>query len=171
MKLTVGILLAAALVLSPGGAGAEGTSDLTLFSISKSENRNQVVYVVRVDEACHPSGPAPVHAFWQNLEQGPTNTSPLLWIEQPAYGLASQQVETDGQVRIRLRPLPERPILVRTERNGDACVARAAATVSATPVTLYNIHAKLKRIFGIESVTLSGRQVDSGAIVHETLKP
>jgi hypothetical protein len=171
MKLTVGIFLAAALVLASGGADAEGTSDLTLFSISKSENRNQVVYAIRVDAACRPAGPAPVHAYWQNFEQGPTNTSPLLWIEQPAYGMASQQVESDGQVRIRLRPLPERPIVVRTERSGDACLARAATTVSATAVILYNIHAKLKRLFGIESVTLSGRQVETGAIVHETLKP
>ena len=57
MKLTVGIFLAAALVLASGGADAEGTSDLTLFSISKSENRNQVVYAIRVDAACRPAGP------------------------------------------------------------------------------------------------------------------
>lgn len=170
-------MVAAALLLTPRMAAADSATDLRLFSISKSENHNQVVYAIRVDRDCQPVGPAPVHAYWQNLEQGPTSTSPLLWIEQRAYGMSSQVAEDgagpDGsrQVRVRLRALPERPILVRTSRGNGSCRAEALATVAATPATLFNVHAQLRRIFGIESITISGRRPDTAAIVHETLKP
>ncbi len=175
---TVGsFMVAAALLLPPRMAGAESDLDLRLFSISKSENHNQVVYAIHVDRDCQPVGPAPVHAYWQNLERGPTNTSPLLWIEQPAYGMSSQVTEDgrgpDGsrQVRVRLRALPERPIVIRTSRTDGSCRAEALATVAATPVTLFNVHARLRRIFGIESITISGRRSDTTAIVRETLQP
>jgi hypothetical protein len=118
-----------------------------------------------------------VHAYWLNLEQGPTNTSPLLWIEQRAYGLSSQQIESvdgsgaDRQVLVRLRALPERAIVVHTARSGNTCVAQATTTVGTAPANMYNVHARLRRIFGVESITLSGRRPDTGAIVHETLKP
>jgi hypothetical protein len=170
-KRIIGFLLALAFSFAPTMADADATTDLALFSISKSENRNQVRYAVRVDSECRPVGEAPVHAYWQNLEQGPTNTSPLLWMEQRAYGLSSQQIESADQVRVRLRALPERAIVVHTARSGNSCVAQAATTVAALPVSMYNVHARLRRIFGVESITLSGRRLDNGAIVQETLKP
>jgi hypothetical protein len=176
-KATVGCFLAAALSLVPSMADADAKADLTLFSISKSENRNEVRYAVQVDSECRPVGASPVHAYWQNLEQGPTNTSPLLWIEQRAYGLSSQQIEPvggadgDRQVRVRLRALPERSIVVHTARNGGACVAQATTTVAATRVSLYNVYARLGRVFGVDSITISGRRADTGAVVRETLKP
>src|ERR1700678_3657284 len=109
----------------PSSADAVASGDLRLFSISKSENRNQVVYAVRVDEACRPPGQSPVHAFWQNLEVGPNDQSPLLFIEQPAYGLASQEALPGDAVKVRLRALPDRPIVVHTARTGDTCTATA----------------------------------------------
>jgi hypothetical protein len=173
----VACLALAAASLVPTTADAEATTDVTLFSISKSENRNQVLYAVHVDRECRPVGASPVHAYWQNLERGPTNTSPLLWLEQRAYGLSSQEIEpTRGsgdasQVRVRLRALPERAIMVRTARSGNSCVASATTTVAAMPANMYNVYARLRGIFGVESITLSGRRFDTGAIVQETLKP
>ncbi len=41
-----------------------------VFSIAKSENKNQVQYVVRLDAHCAPVGPAPVFAYWRMLEKG-----------------------------------------------------------------------------------------------------
>jgi hypothetical protein len=173
----VGALFLAVLSLVPSAAGAEASSDLSLFSISKSENKNQVVYAVQVDGACRPVGDAPVHAYWRMLEKGPGRIEPLLSREEFAYGLASQQTEaiagTEGDrvVRVRLRALPDRTIVIRTVRNAETCAATATATVSATRVSLYNVHARLRVLFGIESLTLSGRAVDGGTVVQETLKP
>src|ERR1700722_3637008 len=87
-----------------------------LFFVSKSENRNQVAYEVRLDESCRLVGDAPVFAYWRMLELGPTRTEPLLPIEAPAYGIARQEVlergSLGGAVRIALRALPDREILV-----------------------------------------------------------
>jgi hypothetical protein len=155
--------------LLPSSADAVTSGDLRLFSISKSENRNQVVYAVRVDEACRPAGQSPVHAYWQNLEVGPNAESPLLFIEQPAYGLASQEALSGDAVKVRLRALPDRPIVVHTQHTESGCMATATATVSSRPVALYNVYARLRRIFGVESVTISGREA-GGAIVQEVVR-
>jgi hypothetical protein len=171
----IGVCLALAASLVPSAAGAEPSGDISLFSISKSENRNQVVYAVRVDEACHPVGDAPVHAYWRMLEKGPAAIEPLLSREERAYGLASQQTEplggADGDrlVRVRLRALPDRTIVIRTARSADTCIATATATVAAKPVSLFNVHARLRWLFGVESLTLSGRAATGGAVVQETL--
>ena len=176
MHQSIGACFAVALSLVPSLAGAEASSDLSLFSISKSENRNEVVYAVHVDSACHPVGAAPVHAYWRMLEKGPSQIEPLLSRAQPAYGVASQRIEPvvgtsgDSLVHVRLRALPQRAIEVRTARNGDTCTATATATVSATPVSLFNIHARLKWLFGIESLTLSGHRPQGGAVVQEIVK-
>ncbi len=171
----IGACLVAASTLVPSFAGAEGSADLSLFSISKSENKNQVVYAVHVDSACRPVGDAPVHAYWRMIEKGPGRTEPLLSREEMAYGLASQRTEPladgDRAVHVRLRALPDRNIVVRTARTADACTATATATVASTRVSLYNVYARLRMLFGVESLTLSGRAADSGAVVQETLKP
>ena len=52
-----------------------GGLSVALFSIAKSENRNQVQFVVRVDKRCAPVGTAPVSAYWRLLEKGPTQTA------------------------------------------------------------------------------------------------
>src|SRR5579863_5839942 len=75
------------------GARADTSSGphvLPLFSISKSENRNQVQYAVRVDDRCQPLAQSPVFAYWRMLEKGPTVTEPLLAHEIDAYGIDSQ---------------------------------------------------------------------------------
>lgn len=37
----------------------------SLFTISKSENKNEVVFGIHLDERCIPVGDAPVFAFWR----------------------------------------------------------------------------------------------------------
>ena len=172
----IGAVLTAAFFVAPATAGAESSSDLSLFSISKSENRNQVVYAVRVDDACHPVGDAPVHAYWRMLEKGPVAMEPLLSREERAYGMVSQETALvagtgDRVVRLRLRALPDRTIVVRTAKSSESCTATAVATVAATPVSLFNVHARLRMIFGLESLTLTGRATESGVVLRETLKP
>jgi hypothetical protein len=79
--------LAVALSLYAIAASAEQPAPtgrvVPVFSIAKSENKNQVQYVVRLDDHCAPWGPEPLSAYWRMLEQGPTQTAPILPREVP----------------------------------------------------------------------------------------
>ncbi len=81
-------LAGALLVLLISSATSMARSDapraLPLFTISKSENKNQVQFAINVDERCAPIGEAPVFAYWRMLEKGPDATEPLLSRELPA---------------------------------------------------------------------------------------
>lgn len=78
----------------------------------------------------------------------------------------------DGErvARVRLRALPDRTIVVRSARVGGVCTATATATVGATAASLSNVHARLRWLFGVASLTLTGRVPESGAVVEETLE-
>lgn len=144
------------------------------FSIAKSENKNQVQYVVRVDDQCTPIGPAPVSAYWRMLESGPTQTAPILPREVVAYGLASQAVvanATSGTaVRIVLKAMPSRPLTIVTSRGGDG-VCRAVATISIAGASahLFNVYVHLKWD-GVDYLLLRGWSLDGSHVVSETIK-
>ena len=132
------------------GAGAAPVANIVpIFTIAKSENKNQVEYVVRVDDRCAPVGPAPVSAYWRMVENGPTRTEPILPHEEAAYGLASQTVvasgDGGGNARVVLRALPKRPIDVVTERGRDGtCRALAELPIAGTPAHLFNVYVHLR---------------------------
>lgn len=111
----MGLVAAAALVSEPA-AGDPAHDVASAFYVSKSENRNQVHYAVRLDEQCAPAAAAPVLPYWRMLERDAHATEPLLQREVPAYGIAEQSVvsrgERGGVVRVVLRALPSRPLLV-----------------------------------------------------------
>src|ERR1700722_1857962 len=96
-------------VAASAGSPVPAGSSVAVFSIAKSENKNQVQYVIRVDDHCAPVGPAPVSAYWRMLEKGPAETAPILAREVRAYGLASQAVvgkdASGGQTRVVLTAL------------------------------------------------------------------
>ena len=144
-----------------------------IFTIAKSENKNQVQYVIRLDEHCVPVGPAPVSAYWRMLEQGPTRTAPLLSRELRPYGLASQAVEarggSGGQVRAVLNALPSRPVTVVTSRASDGnCGAAATTSIAGAPAHLFNVYVKLKWD-GVDYLLLRGWSMDGTHIVSEKL--
>jgi Domain of unknown function (DUF4833) len=148
--------------------------DLPVFSIAKSENHNQVQYVVNVDDRCSPVGAAPVSAFWRMLEQGPTQTAPILPREVRAYGLVSQAVVPGAaglpEVRIVLKALPGRPLTVSTWRASDgACHAAATTMVAGGPAHLFNVYVHLKWD-GVDSLLLQAWSMDGSHVVRETLK-
>jgi Domain of unknown function (DUF4833) len=146
-----------------------------LFSISKSENRNQVAFAVRLDAACRPVGKAPVYAYWRMLERSPEAVEPLLAMEEAAYGIASQRVvdlgEVGGVVRVALRALPSRDILVRTSQKDATCVAEAATRIEGTPARLFNVHARIAWPFGVDSLLITGWAENDGRVVRETMHP
>ncbi len=143
-----------------------------LFSISKSENSNEVVYGVRLDDSCTPRGESPVFAYWEMLERGPGVTEPLLDRELRAYGIASQRVlvrgPAGGSVDLVLRAMPTRHILVRTDRVERACRALPSLSVGGTDAYLYDIYVKLRPL-GIGALLLSGRTTDGTRVVHERI--
>lgn len=146
--------------------------ELPLFSIAKSENKNQVAYAVRVDDRCVPLPDAPVIAYWRLLEQGPDRVAPLLPREQRAYGIASQTIGPEGTVRLVLRALPSRPISVHVTRASDgSCHVQTKVVINGSPAYLFNVYLKLKWPAGAEYVLLRGWSLDRTHVVTEKLKP
>jgi hypothetical protein len=149
---------------------------LPLFSISKSENKNQVQYAIRVDDRCVPLADTPVFAYWRMLEQGPTRTEPLLAHELPAYGIASQ-VRTAGgpqgtRIVLTLRALPSHAIEVETlpSTAGGGCQALSTATINGAPAHLYDVYVRLKWFFGgVDYLLLQGWSMDGTHLVTERL--
>ncbi len=146
-----------------------GTS-VAVFSIAKSENRNQVQYVVRVDDHCAPVGPDAVSAYWRLLEKGPAQTGPLLPRELRAYGLASQDLANGAsgpQVHAVLRALPRRPLYITTSRGSDgACHALATVSIAGEPSHLFNVYVHLKWD-GVDYVLLQGWSMDGSRVIRE----
>ena len=176
-RLFAGALLAVTLSLWPSVARSDAPArDPLLFSITKTENRNYVQFAVRVDARCVPEGAAPVHEWWRMLEHGPEATEPLLSQEQPAYGIASQQVTTvrddGGEVRIALRALSDRSLVVETRRApSGACEAFARTSIGGADARLYNVHAVLAWPFGVSKLLISGWEMASGRVVREDRRP
>jgi len=147
--------------------------ELMLFSISKSENKNQVQYAVRVDDRCQPLTAAPVFAYWRMLEKGPTITEPLIAQELDAYGIASQVATLTPEgtaVRLVLRAVRGRPIAVDVSRTSSGtCQATATLAISGTPSRLFDVYAKLKWPFGVEYLLLQGWSPDGTRVIKEKL--
>lgn len=169
----------AVLASVPGVARGQARSRdvASVFFIEKSENRNQVHYGVHLDETCAPTGRSPVFAYWRMLERGPLATEPLLSLEQPAYGVASQRVLASGQVAVELGALRARRILVASRPQGqagqpsDACVAVATTTINGAPAALTSVYAKLSWPFGVAYLMLSGRGLADGHEILERVAP
>jgi hypothetical protein len=158
-----------ALADAPGSSGAI----LPIFTIAKSENKNQVQYTVRVDAHCAPAGAAPVAAYWRMLERGPSATEPILPVEVQAYGLASQAViasdERGGEVRATLRALPSRALRVTTSRASDGtCRATAEVAIGGQPAHLFNVYAHLAWL-GVDYLLLQGWTLDGARVVREKI--
>jgi hypothetical protein len=150
------------------------TTDLPLFTISKSENKNEVQYVIRVDGHCVPAAGTPIWAYWRMLERGPSATEPLLGREQRAYGLASQSVSErtadGGKAVLTLMAVPSRPVSIETFRDsGGTCRARSVATVGGENAYLFNVYVKLKWPVGVSYLLLQGWSLDGARIVTEKL--
>lgn len=151
--------------------GPRGT-DSTFF-ISRSENRNQVHYGVRVGADCRPVGSSPVYVYWRMLEKGDSETEPLLGIEGPVYGVEEgQQVVSTPEgwrVRVKLRSFPDRQIEIAVSRENGVCATRAWTTVGGTVSQLDSIYVKTHWPFGIDYIRISGVGPD-GHVITELVR-
>jgi len=163
-------------LLVPSPARSEplrfGPRDVTsLFSISKSENKNEVVYAIHLDEQCAPAGDAPVYAFWRMNEKGPAVIEPILSREEGAYGIGRQRVLARGEggkVELTLRALPSRPIVVETKVGEGRCQAWSTLPIAGENAYLYNVYVKLKE-FGVDYILLSGWATDRSRVLHDKI--
>lgn len=169
-----GLLLATAAVarVARGDDPAAGPRSVLVFSIAKSTNKNQVQYVVDVDERCAPRPGGPVHAYWRMLEQGPAAVAPILDREVPAYGLTGQQVTIigpeGGSVRMALKAMPDRTIVVDTMRGpGGQCRALSTATIAGAPAHLFNVYAHITWLSGVDYLLLQGWSMDGKQVLRE----
>jgi len=163
---TVGMLLG---MLASSSASADRTIPSALF-VSKSENKNQVHYAVRVDDRCELESPAPVYAYWRMFEKGPNAVEPLLAREQSAYGIARQQVAGET-VTVWLRALPSRPITIHVARApGGACAATAETTIAGHAARLFNVHVALGFLH-VDHLLLTGWEDTDGRVVRERIQP
>ena len=168
-SLAVGAMFALMPALAASSASAERTIPSALF-VSKSENKNQVHYAVRVDERCAFASQTPVYAYWRMLEHGPSVVEPLLSREQSAYGIASQRVSGDT-VTVTLRALPARPIVVKVARAEDGtCTASAQTTIDGQSARLFNVHVALG-FLRVDHLLLTGWAEPGGRVVRERIQP
>ncbi len=160
--------------LARAGAPVVGPHDVvSLFSITKSQNKNEVVFGIHLDEHCAPVGDAPIFEFWRMLEGGPVRVEPLLDREQAAYGIQSQAVlarsSGGGRVQLTLKALPARPIVIETARVAQTCKGWSVVPIAGTPAYLYDVHAKLSWPFGIDYLLVSGWSADRTHVVTERI--
>ncbi|WP_342381598.1 DUF4833 domain-containing protein [Myxococcus stipitatus] len=162
----------AALMAFSALAAAEASAQTpSAFFLSRSENRNQVHYALRVDEACRPVGTQPVFVYWRMLERGESEVEDLLAVEQPVYGLdGTQQVEAtaDGwKVRIRLRAFPERPIDITTTSSARGqCTVQSWTKVGAHVAQLEHVFVKTSWPFSVDFVRLDGTNPDGHPVTE-----
>jgi Domain of unknown function (DUF4833) len=168
------LALSVGLIAAPADSAEPKAHAVSLFTIGKSQNKNQVQYAVHVDGQCVPIPGAPVFAYWRMLELGPTRVEPLLARELSAYGPTSQQVTArradGGEVRLVLRALPNRSIVVETRRAADGtCRALATVAIAGSPAHLFSVYVKLTWRLSVDYLLLRGWSMDGTRILTEKL--
>lgn len=146
----------------------------SVFRIEKSQNRNQVHYGLHLSESCVPQTAEPLYAYWHELERGPNVFLPLLPIEQTAYGIDSQEIQTRvvsaGRVLVHIRALPSREVAVESFRDSHGiCQARAMMLINGQKSVLDSVFAKIG-ILTVESIQLRGQTFPGGQPVNELIR-
>ena len=157
-----------------GDTPSRAAHAIPLFTIAKSQNRNQVQYAIHVDDQCVPTQGSPIFAYWRMLELGPNQVAPLLSQEIRAYGIATQsstaRSSVGGKVRLALQAMPNRPILVETfQESSGACRAFATLAIGGKPAHLFEVYVKLNGPLGVDYLLLKGRSVDGTRVLNEKL--
>jgi hypothetical protein len=155
----------------------EPTGAFSLFSISKSLNKNQAHYAIRLDPTCAPLGAAPVEVFWRMFEKGDSVIEPLTAREVASFGIHSQSVarrsEHGGTVHLLLNGFTDRPIDIETGAlpGGGGCRATSTMPIAGKPALLFDVFAKIRWPFFVDYVLLSGWSLDGSHVVHEKMNP
>jgi len=144
----------------------------TVFSIRKSDNRDEVQYALQLDERCRPRVSEPVFGYWRVFEQG--DPPPLLsfsWLDETAYGISQQQVVGEGaSVSVVIRAASKRVIELVPMATPGGCRVEARSTIFGQRARLSGIYVKLALPF-VEYVELRGVSIADGTTLVERVKP
>jgi hypothetical protein len=157
---------------SAGTPTASANDVGTVFSIRRSLNRNRVDYGVRLDASCRAEGREPVFAYWRMLESG-EGVQSLRRIERRAYGIASQEVRHDPRgsvIELRLRALPDRPIVVHTRMGSGQCETEALTPIAGVEAVLRDIYVVLAGGIRVDRVEIRGERRGGGGAVAEAIR-
>ena len=144
----------------------------SIFLVAKSENKNQVHYGVRIDDACNVVGTAPLYGYWRMLEkQG--EIEPILSREVRAYGLDPiQRIEKNGDattIYARMNAIPDRQLRVTVARTAGRCEAQASMSIAGSDANLNLIYIRLSWPFGVDYILLRGSRAADGRSVEEKI--
>jgi hypothetical protein len=154
--------MAALVILSFGITAA---NELRLFSVQKSENKNELVYFIRADEACRPARYNPVFVRWHMRERGESAWEELLVIERSFYALAEQRPLDAQRVQTSVRAAPEHPFIVRIERSEGGCMASAEADIAGVRAVIASVAVEVG-FLSVKHATIFGRTGDGSRIAE-----
>jgi hypothetical protein len=147
----------------------------SLFFITRSNNRNEVHYGVRLREGCVPASDSPIFAYWRLREETPEQLSPLLEREEAAYGIAPAQhvLTRRGLTRVsfQLNAFPDRPLVATIKPTGRTCSANVVAQVADRAAILDHIHIELGFLWSIQRIVLEATDVTGQAKLQEVIEP
>lgn len=150
--------------------------ELDLFFIQRSKNKNEVHYLLKVDENCKIVADEPVSGIWKMLEDGPNETKALSMFDRMAYSAENQEV-VDNWVHFNLKALETRPIRASTiyDAKTNKCSPIAQVKINEKWALLDHIFVSSKEGFPMPKVIyvdIFGKSLDSiPKKVAERVKP
>lgn len=144
----------------------------SVFLVAKSENKNQVHYGVRLDDACNVVGTRPLYGYWRMLENK-GEIEPILSREVRAYGIdPAQRIEKIGDattIYARMNAIPDRILRVTVARAGGRCEARATMSIGGADANLRLVYIRLAWPFGVDYILLRGSRMTDGRTIEEKI--
>ena len=171
-------LIAVAVVTNAHSGLADATAPrapgdpTSIFLVAKSENKNQVHFGVKLDQACNVVGTHPLYGYWRMLEKN-GEIEPILSREVRAYGLDPvQRIERTADattIYARLNAIPDRQLRVTVTQAAGRCEARAMMPIAGGDAHLRLIYIRLAWPFGVDYILLRGSRLPAGGPVEEKL--
>jgi hypothetical protein len=150
----------------------ESRDPRSVFLVAKSENKNQVHYGVRLDEACNVVDTHPLYGYWRMLENK-GEIEPILSREIRAYGIdPAQRIEKTADattIYARMNAVPDRMLRVTVTRTAGRCEARATMSIAGSEANLRVIYIRLAWPFGVDYILLRGSRTTDGSPIEEKI--
>jgi hypothetical protein len=145
---------------------------VTVFFITKSDDKNRVDYGIRLDADCIPVSNSAVFGYWRDFEHTPPGrTSGFSLLDRIPYGISSQGIVTKtaagADYFMRLKQF-ERTIAIATKKESDGtCSATPRAKINGNVAQLVSVYAKLAGPFSVEYIDIHGKEFATGNAITE----
>lgn len=156
-----------------GFTGSEGNTyvtDIRLFHIERSVNKNIVCYDFNSDASGALNRKDPIHVYWINREEHPGQRSELNYIQkETAFGYKVASAADDA-VSVRLNAVKNRPVTI--EQNGDRkYVCKTDINGQAAVLRKIYVRTCANNSLRVEYVEVFGTDCKSGMSVSERIIP